>query len=78
MRDFLQRSLRFSEQLIRVFYISAWVSRFASVIEIMKYVDKLLLFACLVFSRTLCETVYKFQASCFDELSFSHKLECCV
>ena len=40
-------------------YISAWVSRFASVTEIIKYVEKLLLFACLVFSRTLCETVYK-------------------
>ena len=51
-------------------YISAWVSRFASVTEIIKYVEKLLLFACLVFSRTLCQTVYKFQASSFDELSF--------
>ena len=39
------------------------------VTEIIKYVEKLLLLACLVFSRTLCETVYKFQASCFDELS---------
>ena len=38
--------------------------------EIIKYVEKLLLFACLVFSRTLCRTVYKFQASSFDELSF--------
>ena len=51
-------------------YISAWVSRFASVTEIIKYVEKLLLFAWLVFSRTLCQTVYKFQASSFDELSF--------
>ena len=51
-------------------YVSAWVSRFASVTEIIKYVEKLLLFACLVFSRTLCQTVYKFQASSFDELSF--------
>ena len=42
----------------------------ASVTEIIKYVEKLLLFACLVFSRTLCQTVYKFQASSFDELSF--------
>ena len=32
--------------------------------------EKLLLFACLVSSRTLCQTVYKFQASSFDELSF--------
>ena len=48
----------------------AWVSRFASVTEIIKYVEKLLIFACLVFSRTFCETVYKFQTSCFDELSF--------
>ena len=29
-----------------------------------------ILFGCLVFSRTLCQTVYKFQASFFDELSF--------
>ena len=28
--------------------------------------------------RTFCETVYKFQTSCFDELIFSHELECCV
>ena len=49
---------------------SAWVSRFAPVIEIIKYVEKLLLFACLAFSRTLCQTLYKFQASSFDELSF--------
>ena len=56
-------------QLGRV-YISAWVSRFALVTEIIKWVEKLVLFACLVFFRTLCETVYKFQASCFDELSF--------
>ena len=35
-------------------YISAWVSRFASVTEMIKYVEKLLLFACLVFSRILC------------------------
>ena len=48
----------------------AWVSRFALVTEIIKYVEKLLIFACLVFSRTFCETVYKFQTSCFDELSF--------
>ena len=59
-------------------YISAWVWRFASVTEIIKYVAKLLLFACLVFSTTLCRTVYKFQASSFDELSFSHELKCCV
>ena len=51
-------------------YISAWVGRCALVTEIMKYVEKLLLFTCLVFSRTLCQTVYKFQASSFDELSF--------
>ena len=38
--------------------------------EIIKFVEKLLLFACLVFSRTLRQTVYKFQASSFDELSF--------
>ena len=43
---------------------------FASVTEILKYFEKLLLFGYLVFSRTLCVTVYKFQASCFDELSF--------
>ena len=42
------------------------MSRFASVTEIIKYVEKLLLFSCLVFSTTSCETVYKFQ----DELSF--------
>ena len=36
----------------------------------MKFVEKLLLFARLVFSRTLCQTVYKFQARSFDELSF--------
>ena len=41
-----------------------------SVTEIIKYVERLLLFACLVFSITLCETLLKFQASCFDELSF--------
>ena len=29
-------------------------------LEIIKYVEKLLLFACLEFSRTLCETIYKF------------------
>ena len=44
-----------------------------SVTEIMKYVERLLLFACLVFSITLCETLFKFQASCFDKLSFSPK-----
>ena len=43
----------------------------SSVTEIIKYVEKLLLFACLVISRTLCQTVYKFQPSSFDELSFS-------
>ena len=53
-----------------MFTFLAWVSRFASVTEIIKYVEKLLIFACLVFSRTFCETVYKFQTSCFDELSF--------
>ena len=41
--------------------------------EIIKYVERLLLFACLVFSITLCETLFKFQASCFDELSFFPK-----
>ena len=41
-----------------------------SVTEIIKYVERLLLFACLVFSITLCETLVKLQASCFDELSF--------
>ena len=56
-------------------YISARVRRFASVTEIIKYVEKLQLFACLVFCRTLCETVYKFQASCFDELSFFPRAE---
>ena len=54
----------------KIAYIAAWVSRFASVTGIIKYVEKLLLFACLVFSRTLCQTVHKFQASSFDELSF--------
>ena len=53
-----------------MFTFLAWVSRFASVTEIIKCVEKLLIFACLVFSRTFCETVYKFQTSCFDELSF--------
>ena len=53
-----------------MFTFFAWVSRFASVTDIIKYVEKLLIFACLVFSRTFCETVYKFQKSCFDELSF--------
>ena len=60
----------FVNNLLGHVYISEGVSRFASVTEIIKYVEKLLLFACLVFSRTLCETVYKFQASRFDELSF--------
>ena len=41
-----------------------------SVTEIIKYVEKLLLFACLVFSRTLCQTVYKFKVSFFGDLSF--------
>ena len=40
------------------------------VTEVIKYVEGLLLFASLVFSITLCETLLKFQASCFDELSF--------
>ena len=53
-----------------MFTFLSWLSRFASVTEIIKYVEKLLIFACLVFSRTFCETVYKFQTSCFDELSF--------
>ena len=53
-----------------MFTFLAWVSRFASVTEIIKYVEKLPIFACLEFSRTFCETVYKFQTSCFDELSF--------
>ena len=44
-----------------------------SVTEIIKYVERLLLFARLVFSITLCETLFKFQASCFDELSFFPK-----
>ena len=39
-------------------------------LEIIKYVEKLLLFACLEFFRTLCETVYKFQGSSFDDLIF--------
>ena len=58
-----------SNQLGHV-YISEWVSRFASVTEIIKYGEKLLLFACLVISRTLCQTICKFQASSFEELSF--------
>ena len=41
-----------------------------SVTEIIKFVERLLLFACLVFSITLCETLFKFQAGCFDELNF--------
>ena len=53
-----------------MFTFFAWVSIFFSVTEIIKYVQKLLIFACIVFSRTFCETVYKFQTSCFDELSF--------
>ena len=44
--------------------------RFASVTEIIKYVEKLLPFACLAFSKTLCQMVYKFRATSFDELSF--------
>ena len=40
-----------------------------SVTEIIIYVERLILFACLVFSITLCETLFEFQASCFDELS---------
>ena len=44
-----------------------------SVTEIIKYVERLQLFAFLVFSITLCETLFKFQASCFDELSFFPK-----
>ena len=39
-----------------------------SATEIIKHVERLLLFTCLVFSITLCETLLKFQASCFDEL----------
>ena len=66
--DFLERSLRFMNNKLGHVYISTWVSRFASVTEIIKYVEKVLLFGYLVFSRTLCQTVYKFQASCFDEL----------
>ena len=46
--------------------------------NIIKYVEKLPLFACLIFSRTLFQTGYKFQASSFDELSFSHELDCSV
>ena len=53
-----------------MFTFLAWVSKFASVTEIIKYVEKLLIFAFLVFCRTFCQTVYKFQTSCFDELSF--------
>ena len=65
----------FVNNLLGHVYISAWVSRFSSVTESIKYVERLLLLACLVFSRTLCETVYKFQASCFDELSFFPRAE---
>ena len=36
----------------------------------LKYVEKLLLFVRLVFSRTLCQPVYKFPTSSFDKLSF--------
>ena len=53
-----------------MFTFLTWVSRFASVTDIIKYVEKLPIFACLEFSRTFFETVYKFQTSCFDELSF--------
>ena len=60
----------FTNNILGHVYISARVSRFASVTEIIKYVEKLVLFACLVFSKTLCQTLYKFQASSFDELSF--------
>ena len=44
-----------------------------SVTEIIKYVERLLLVACSVFSITLCETLFKSQASCLDELSFLPK-----
>ena len=44
--------------------------QFALVTEIIKYVEKLLLFAHLVFFRTLHQTVNKFQVSSFEELSF--------
>ena len=60
----------FMNNLLGHVHISAWVSRFASVTEIIKYVESHRLFACLVSSRPLCQTVYKFQASSFDELSF--------
>ena len=49
-----------------------------SVTEIIKYVERLLPFACLVFSITLCETLFKFQASCFDELRFFSRVLCLV
>ena len=42
-----------------------------SVTEIIKYFERLLPFACLVFSITLCETLFKFQPN-------SQELECCV
>ena len=44
-----------------------------SVTEIIKYMERILRFGCLVFSITLCETLFKFQASCFDKLSFFPK-----
>ena len=53
-----------------MFTFLAWVSTFASVTEIIKYVEKLPIFAYLEFSRTFFETAYKFQTSCFDELGF--------
>ena len=44
----------------------------------MKYVEKLLIFACLVFSEPFVKRYTSSKTSCFDELSFSHELECCV
>ena len=52
---------------------SARVSRFASVTEIIKYVEKLLLFACLVFLEPY---VKRYTSS--KRVLFSHELKCCV
>ena len=51
-------------------YISARVGRFASVTEIIKYVENLLLFACLVFSRTLCQKGIKVPTEFFWRTKF--------
>ena len=53
-----------------MFTFLSWVSRFASVTEIIKYVEKLLIFACLVFSKTFLWNSIQVPNELFDELTF--------